>query len=155
MTPPYIVHIDDVPEQEGAYPPPFDREKLSLYKNLGQATGSRNLGFAVERLRPGRRTSFTHAHSQEEEIIYVLAGICHVRLVEPGEAPRELLLRAGHAASFAGTRIAHTFVNRGSEDCLLVIVGERRPDDDRVFYPDDPEYDAAHARIAPENHWSP
>jgi len=156
MTPPYIVHLDDVPEKEGAYPPPFDREKLSIYKNLGQATGSRSLGFAVERLLPGRRTSFTHAHSHEEEFVYVLSGTCHVRIIEPGSDPREVPLRAGHAVTFvAGTRIAHTLVNRGTQECLLFIVGERRPDDDRVCYPEDSEYDAAHANDAPESHWSP
>ena len=156
MTPPYIVHVDDVPEEEGTYPPPFDREKLSIYKNLGKATGSKSLGFAVERLLPGRRTSFTHAHSHEEEFVYVLSGACHVRIIEPGSDPHEVPLRAGHAVTFvAGTRIAHTFVNRGTQDCLLFIVGERRPDDDRVCYPDDPEYDAAHAQNVPECHWSP
>jgi len=61
-----------------------------------------------------------------------------------------------HAVTFvAGTRIAHTLVNRGTQECLLFIVGERRPDDDRVCYPDDSEYDAAHANDAPESHWSP
>ena len=124
----YVVHIDEVQEVEGAYPAPFDGEKLSIYRELGRAAGSKNLGFSFERLPPGRRTSFTHAHSDEEELVYVLSGTCHLRVVEPGSEPREIPLRAGHAVSFlAGTGIAHTVVNRGDAECTLFVVGERRP----------------------------
>jgi uncharacterized cupin superfamily protein len=64
-------------------------------------------------------------------------------------------LRAGHAVSFpAGTAIAHTFVNRGTEECTLFVAGERRPDADRVFYPEDLEYDAHHATTRPQRHWT-
>lgn len=150
-----VVHIDDVPEVEGAYPAPFDGEKLTIYRDLGRAAGSQRIGFAVERLLPGRRTSFTHAHSEEEEVVYVLSGTCHVRVIEEGCEPREIPLRAGHSVSFpAGTGIAHTFVNRGSDECTLFIVGERRSDSDRVFYPEDKEYDAQLAKNRPERHWT-
>jgi uncharacterized cupin superfamily protein len=149
----YIVHIDDVAEEEGCYPAPFAAEKLSVYRNLGRAAGSQTLGFAFERLPPGRRTSFTHAHLREEEFVYVLSGRCHVRVIEPDGAPEEIPLRAGHAVSFpAGTGRAHCFVNRGTEECSLLVVGERRPDE-RVFYPEDLEYDAHHARTSPGTHW--
>ncbi len=150
----YVVHIDDVPEVEGAYPAPFDQEKLSFYRDLGRAAGSKTIGFSFERLPPGRRTSFTHAHSHEEELVYVLSGTCHVRMVEDGVAAQEIPLRAGHAVSFpAGTGIAHTFVNHGAEDCTLFVVGERRPGVDRGFYAEDREYDAHFAKTKPERHW--
>jgi uncharacterized cupin superfamily protein len=74
---PFIVHVDDVEEVEGTYGAPFDREKLSLYRDIGRAAGSKNVGFSWERLLPGRRTAFTHAHSEEEEFIFVLSGTCH------------------------------------------------------------------------------
>ncbi len=149
----YVVHIDDVPEEEGSYPAPFDGEKLSIYRNLGRASGSKNIGFAFERLLPGRRTSFTHAHSEDEELVYVLSGTCHVRVCEPNREPEEIPLRQGHAVSFnAGTGIAHTFINHGTEECTLFVVGERR-ETDRVFYSDDAEYDAHHAKTKPDSHW--
>jgi uncharacterized cupin superfamily protein len=151
---PYVVHIDDVPEHEDAYTAPFDKEKTTLHRDLGDATGSRSLGFGFDRLLPGRRTSFTHAHSQEEEIVYVLSGTCHLRVLEPGAEPKEIALRAGHAVSFvAGTGIAHTFVNHGTEECHLFVVGERKPGRDRIFYPEDPGYDAHVALTRPERHW--
>jgi uncharacterized cupin superfamily protein len=150
----YIVHADEVPEVEGSYPAPFDGEKLTLYRDLGRATGSRNVGYARERLLPGRRSSFTHAHSEEEEFVYVISGACHVRVIEPGAPAREIPLRAGHAVTFSpGTGIAHCFVNRGSEECVLLVVGERKPDTDRVRYPDDPEYEQQFARTSPERFW--
>ncbi len=151
---PYVVHIEDVKEEESSYRAPFDAEKLALYRDLGAATGSKSLGFGLDRLLPGRRTSFTHAHSDEEELVYVLAGTCHLRVIEPGKEPQEIALRAGHVVSFpAGTGIAHTFLNRSTEPCDLFVVGERKPGKDRVFYPDDPAYDAHLELTRPERHW--
>src|SRR5262249_40947787 len=118
---PYVVHESDVPETEGAYPEPFETEKLSIYRDLGRAAGTKRIGFSVERLLPGRRTSFTHAHLAEEEIVYVMRGTCSVRIVEPDGAPEEIPLRAGHVVSFPpGTGIAHTFVNPGDDECVLI-----------------------------------
>lgn len=152
--PSYVVHIDDVPEAEGHYPPPFDGEKMTIYRDLGRAAGSKTVGMGYERLPPGRRSSFTHAHSAEEELIYVLSGTCHVRLIEPGAEPREVPLRAGHLVAFpAGTGIAHTFVNHGTEECVLLVIGERRPDADRWIYPEDTAYDEHFARTRPEKYW--
>ncbi|WP_394832426.1 cupin domain-containing protein [Pendulispora rubella] len=154
--PPFIVHEDDVPEVEGRYRAPFDGEALSWDRDLGRAAGTVNLGMSKTRLPPGRRTSFTHAHSEEEELVYVVAGECAVRLVEPGQAPREYALRAGHTVAFpAGTGIAHTFVNRGSEDCTLLTIGERKDATDRVFYPEeqDAAYEAHMVTDRPGRHW--
>lgn len=152
--PPYVVHLDDVEEQVGTYPTPFDAEELTIYRDLGRAAGSKSIGFGYERLLPGRRSSFTHAHSEEEELVYVLAGACHVRVLEPGAEPREIPLRAGHTVSFpAGTGIAHTFVNHGTEECTLLVIGERKPGVDRWFYAEDAEYDAHFAATRPDRYW--
>jgi uncharacterized cupin superfamily protein len=104
---------------------------------------------------PGRRSGFTHAHSDEEELVFVLAGTCHVRLLAPGAAPREIALRAGHAVSFpAGTGIAHTFINHGDAACTLFVVGERKPGVDRVRYPEDHGYETDLASKRPDRFWS-
>src|SRR5882762_6919482 len=121
----FIVHEDDVPETDGRYPAPFDTEELSRCRDLGRASGTVNFGVRKERLPPGLRTSFTHAHSEEEEWAYVLEGTCVVRLIDPDGTTHEHTLRPGHAVAFpAGTGIAHTFVNRGAHDCFLLCVGE-------------------------------
>lgn len=152
---PFIVYAPDVPEKESRYPAPFDAERLGFFRDLGRAAGSVNVGLSLDRLPPGERSSFTHAHSHEEEIVYVLEGECCVRLVEPGKEPREVPLRAGHVVSFvAGTRLAHCFVNRGDRECRLLTIGERRRGVDRGFYAEDLEYDAFFRREHPERYWS-
>jgi uncharacterized cupin superfamily protein len=150
----FVVFGLDVPEEEGRYPPPFDTERLGFFRDVGRVLGTKSLGVGLDRLPPGERTSFTHAHSDEEELVYVVAGECHVRLIEPGKAPREIPLRAGHFVSFvAGTRVAHCFVNRGTRDCVTMTIGERKQGVDRVFYAEDTEYDAFVRRTKPERHW--
>jgi environmental stress-induced protein Ves len=52
----------------------------------------------------------------------------------------------------AGTGIAHCFVNRGTSDCRLFTVAERRANE-RSFYAEDKDYDAFFARERPESHW--
>ena len=155
MKPSFIVFAPDVPEVAGHYPAPFDKERVGSYRNLGKAAGSASLGFGIDRLGPGERSSFTHAHAHEEELVHVLEGECVVRLVEQGKEPVEVPLRAGHVVSFvAGTGIAHCFVNRGTTDCRLFTVGERKPDIERSFYAEDVDYDAFFARERPQCHWA-
>lgn len=151
--PGWIVHADDVPEEEGHYRAPFDAEKLSFSRELGTALGAVQMGMSRERLPPGRRTSFTHAHSHEEELVYVLEGECMLRVVAPGEPAREIPLRAGHAVAFvAGTQVAHCAVNRSDRDCVLLVIAARNGQD-RVFYPEDTAFDAYVAEHRPERWW--
>ncbi|HTT70589.1 MAG TPA: hypothetical protein VMG32_05155 [Anaeromyxobacteraceae bacterium] len=72
LTPPWVVHAEDVSEVEGHYPAPFDAERLSFGRDLRRAQGSVKLGLWRERVPPGRRTGFTHAHLAGEELVYVL-----------------------------------------------------------------------------------
>ena len=139
---PYLTHVDDVPEWHPPVPPPFDTEvKGATARNLGRAAGSRDLGAWVVDLPPGSRSSFTHAHSDEEEMVYVLAGEGVLRVVEPGGERERIPVRPGSFASFpAGTAIAHCFLNPGTDPLRLLVVGERKPGKDRVFYPEHPEF---------------
>lgn len=152
--PPFVVRSADLPEHEAAYPPPFDAEKLSFGRDLGRAAGSRTLGAWRERLTPGRRTSFTHAHLQEEELVYVLAGCPTLRWIPPGEPAREYALAPGDFVAFpARTGIAHTIVNHTDEDADLLVVGERRPGE-RAAYPEDHAYRAWREANAPLRVWT-
>jgi uncharacterized cupin superfamily protein len=151
--PAYVVHTASVPAIEAAYPPPFDAEKLSIGRDLGTAAGSVRLGVWHERLLPGRRSSFTHAHSDEEEAVYVLAGSPHLRVIPPGAAAEEHALAPGDFVSFpAGTGIAHCLVNHGPEEVTMLVIGERR-EGDRACYPDDSAFEAWHTAERPDRHW--
>lgn len=84
---------------------------------FGRHFGLTRLGIHHERLLPGRRTSYPHAESAEEEFVYVIEGAPDVWL--DGELYR---LGPGDAVGFpAGTGIAHTFLNNTEEDVRLLV----------------------------------
>lgn len=150
---PVPVSIDDIPEVESSYPAPFDREKLAYSRDIGTVLGTIAIGLHHERLLPGRRTSFTHAHSHEEEVIVVLSGECWVRIMPRDGEPYELALRPMAAICFLpGTGAAHTFVNRSASECTLLVVGTRNSAD-RVCYPEDAAYDRHLREVRPSRHW--
>jgi len=156
MRPKFIVTAADVKEEESTYRAPFDAEKLSYSRDLGGPAGGTRLGYWYERLPPGRRISFTHAHSSEEEAVWVVKGSCHVRLVYPDGRVEEHPIAAGDFVCYpGGTDLAHTLVNHGDADCELFVVGERRPTEDLVHYPEDPAYDDFLRTTRPERYWSP
>lgn len=139
---PFVVHASDVPEVESRYPAPFDAEGLTFGRNLGEAAGAERLGTWVERLPPGRRTSRTHAHLREEELVYVLEGTPVLRWIPPGGHAHEEALRPGSFVAFpAATGIAHALHNPGPGEARLLVVGERRGDE-RVTYPEDADLEA-------------
>jgi uncharacterized cupin superfamily protein len=101
---------------------------------IGRALGLERCGVNQETIEPGGRSSMPHAHSHEEEFVYVLRGTPTLWLDGYVKA-----LAPGSCAAFpAGTGIAHTFLNESSSPIQLLIVGIRDPED-RVFYPLNPE----------------
>ncbi len=152
--PPFIVHRDDVEEKEGRYPPPFEAEVVGRGRDLGRAAGSQSLGAWLDRLPPGQRSSFPHAHLAEEELVYVLQGHPVLRWIPGDQPPRETRLRPGSFVAFpAGTGIAHAFTNPTSEDVLLFVVGERRGGD-RVAYPESPQLEDWRLQRRPHGVWT-
>ncbi|QYU70120.1 cupin domain-containing protein [Leptolyngbya sp. 15MV] len=91
--------------------------------SIGDAGGLTQFGAILEVLPPGSRTSLTHWHAAEDELVYVLEG--QVTLVE-GEA--ETVLGTGDAATFkAGVPIGHHLENRGGAEARILVVGTRAP----------------------------
>jgi len=112
-----------------------DDELMSIGAPFGRHLGLLRLGIHHERLLPGRRTSYPHAESAEEEFVFVIAGTPDVWL--EGDLHR---LRPGDAVGFtAGTGICHTFLNNTAGEVRLLVVGEAAKPDNRVFYPHNPE----------------
>lgn len=93
--------------------------------------GLQRLGIHHVRLPPGRRTSFPHAESLEEEFVHVLEGEPDVWL--DGELHR---LRPGDSVGFpAGTGLAHSFLNNSDTEVRLLVVGEANKAENRIVYP--------------------
>ena len=130
--PPFIIATADVPEKDHTYQD--SDERLSFGRPIGRAAGLERIGLHVERVPPGRRTSYPHAESTEEELVYVLEGEIDAWI--DGELHR--MTRGDLAAFPAGTGICHSFLNNGERDALLLVGGERKADN-RIYYPLNPE----------------
>jgi 2-dehydropantoate 2-reductase len=110
-------------------------------RRLGDHAGLKNFGVNITRIIPGGQSSFRHAHSHQDEFIYVLDG----EVVLETNAGAQVL-SAGTCAGFpAGSGDAHRFVNRTDGDAKLLVIGDRTADDE-ISYPDVD----MHARLGPD-----
>ena len=133
--PPTAVHAADVPARLKVtnYPEPFAARVAGREKRvLGDLFGLTNFGVNLTRLKPGAISTLRHAHSRQDEFIYVLEG--HPILITNAGETR---LEPGMCAGFrAGTGDAHHLVNRSEEEVVYLEVGDRTAGDSAV-YPDD------------------
>ena len=137
--PSFIAHWSEI-ERPGDWHYEGDDEPMSIGAPFGRHFGLTKLGIHHERLPPGRRTSFPHAESAEEEFVYVIEGEPDVWL--DGHLHR---LKPGDAVGFpAGTGIAHSFLNNTDAEVHLLVVGERPKLENRIFYPLHPDRRALH-----------
>jgi uncharacterized cupin superfamily protein len=117
---------------------PGDTELMAIGAPLGRALGLTRIGIHHIRLLPGRRTSYPHAESAEEEFAFVLEGAPDVWI--DGHLHR---LRVGDAVAFpAGTGICHTFLNNTEAEVRLLVVGEANKDENRIRYPRNEAHEA-------------
>jgi len=115
------------------YPEPFASRMAGREKRpLGDLFGLANFGVNLTRLAPGAVSALRHAHSRQDEFVYVIEG--HPTLVtDAGETQ----LAPGMCAGFkAGSGDAHHLLNRTRSDVLYLEIGDRSPGDSAV-YPDD------------------
>lgn len=115
------------------YPEPFaSRMKGREKRALGELFGLANFGVNLTRLAPGAQSALRHAHTRQDEFIYVLQG--HPTLVTDAGAT---LLEPGMCAGFsAGSGDAHHLLNRSAAEVLYLEIGDRTPGD-AADYPDD------------------
>ncbi len=131
---PFIKHWRDIQEEDNSVYPSSD-ELLSIGSRLGEATGLVKIGVHHELLPPGRRTSWPHAESKEEEFVFVIEGTPqvwingHLHDLEPGD----------FVGFPAGTGIVHTFINNSDKDVRLLAGGEKSKKENQVIYPLNPK----------------
>jgi uncharacterized cupin superfamily protein len=115
------------------YPEPFaSRMRARQKRPLGDLFGLSNFGVNLTRLPPASVSALRHAHSRQDEFIYVLEGQPTL-VTDEGETQ----LSPGMCAGFkAGTGNAHQLANRTDEDVVYLEVGDRTPGDEGM-YPDD------------------
>ncbi|HEY1780597.1 MAG TPA: cupin domain-containing protein [Roseiarcus sp.] len=115
------------------YPEPFASRMAGRDKRpLGEVFGLTNFGVNITRLAPGGASALRHAHTKQDELVYVLEG----RPTLVTDAGRTAL-EPGMCAGFkAGNGDAHHLVNDTVEDVVYLEIGDRSAGD-AVDYPDD------------------
>lgn len=115
------------------YPEPFASRMLGREKrSLGDLFSLTNFGVNLTHLLPGAVSALRHAHSVQDEFIYILQGR-PILITDAGETE----LFPGMCAGFkAGTGNAHQLLNRTTEEVIYLEVGDRNLGDTAI-YPDD------------------
>lgn len=115
------------------YPEPFASRMAGRRKQpLGDLFGLTNFGVNLTRLLPGGVSALRHAHTKQDEFIYILQG--HPTLHTDEGWTR---LSPGMCAGFkAGSGNGHHLLNETEEEVLYLEVGDRTLGDEGS-YPDD------------------
>ena len=115
------------------YPEPFASRMIGRTKQpLGDLFGLTNFGVNLTRLKPSGISALRHAHSKQDEFVYILEGTPTL-VTDEGETQMSPGLCAGFKA---GSGNAHHLVNKSGHDVLFLEVGDRTPGE-TVTYPDD------------------
>lgn len=129
-----IVAVDAPPKAKPTNYPPFFAARVAGREKrpLGDLFGLMNFGVNLTRLAPGAISALRHAHTVQDEFIYILQGHPTLRT----DAGRTQLAPGMCAGFRAGTGDGHHLVNETEADVLYLEVGDRLPGD-QVSYPDD------------------
>ncbi|NVK46226.1 MAG: cupin domain-containing protein [Rhodobacteraceae bacterium] len=99
-----------------------------LFSDSGGLT---QFGAFLEILPPGSSSALKHWHQEEDEMVYMIAGVVTVT-----EGDDSYALRPGEAATFkAGTPLGHCVANTGASEARYLVIGTRSTGD-TVTYPD-------------------
>ena len=115
------------------YPEPFASRMTGRQKHpLGDLFGLANFGVNLTRLAPNAVSALRHAHSKQDEFIYILQGSPTLQTDEG-----RIKLAPGMCAGFrAGMGNGHHLINETAAEVIYLEVGDRTPGDEGS-YPDD------------------
>jgi uncharacterized cupin superfamily protein len=132
---PIAIVADEAPARTRAsnYPEPYASRMAGRRKQpLGDLFDLTNFGVNLTRLEPGAVSALRHAHTKQDEFIYILHGY---PTLHTGEGRTKL--SPGMCAGFkAGTGNGHQLINETADEVVYLEVGDRTPGDEGS-YPDD------------------
>ena len=119
--------------RQSTYPAVFAERVAGRFKRpLGDPFGLKNFGVNHTTLAAGAASALRHAHTRQDEFVYVLQG--RPTLITDAGATE---LSPGMCVGFpAGVGNGHHLVNRSDADVVLLEVGDRSAGD-QGSYPDD------------------
>lgn len=111
---------------------PGDNETFGERFRLTNHIGLKNLGISYDYLPSGARSAFPHAHTHEEEFVYVLSGQPTVwldgftKVIEPD-----------HFAAFpSNTGLSHCLINDTDGEVIYLCIGETQDfPTEKITYP--------------------
>ncbi|MDD0852123.1 cupin domain-containing protein [Halobacteriovorax sp. GB3] len=125
--------FENIPNSSFSYP--NDKETFSNGVCLSRRFNMTSVAIWLEQIPVGKRTSWPHAHSVEEEFVFVLEGSPLTSL-----NGIEYITKPFTAIDFkAGSGVAHTMINRSTDYVYYLCVGECEPVNDKIYYPEHPE----------------
>ncbi len=128
--PEFIKHCEDLRTNQ-SFSYPGDSETFGTGAALGRAFGLKRVAINYEVLAPGDRSSWPHAHSEEEEFIFILEGQPQVWI-----DGNTFDLKPGDCVGLPpGTGHAHTLINNTETEVKAIVVGEGHTPSDKIFYP--------------------
>ncbi len=133
-SPECLIYCPDV-EKGKVFHYPGDNEAFGTGFRITDKVGLKALGIWYECLPPGRRSAFPHAHTHEEEFVYVLKGRPTIWM--DGFAKQ---VEEGYFAAFSSnTGISHTVINDTDEDVIYICIGEAEDfKQEKITYPLNP-----------------
>ncbi len=135
QTNPIAINAVEAPARvkPSVYPEPFASRMAGREKRpLGDLFGLKNFGVNLTRLAPNAVSALRHAHTKQDEFIYILQGYPTLHTDEGLTQ-----LSPGMCAGFkAGTGNGHRLLNETAEVVVYLEVGDRTAGDEGT-YPDD------------------
>jgi uncharacterized cupin superfamily protein len=135
-TSPLAINAIDVPVRIAIsfYPEPFaSRMKGRQKRQLGEFFGLKNFGINLTRLAPDAISSLRHAHTKQDEFVYIVQGNPTLRTNDGS-----LRLFPGMCVGFpAGRGNAHHLHNETADDVLYLEIGDSISGDEVTYLDDD------------------
>jgi uncharacterized cupin superfamily protein len=132
--PDFIRHCEELRTDE-SFSYSGDSETFGTGASLSRKLGLKRVAVNYEVLQPGDRSSWPHAHREQEEFIFVLEG--HPQVWIDGDVYD---LKSGDCVGLPpGTGHAHCLINNSDQDVRSIVVGEIDVSKDRIFYPKHPK----------------
>ena len=134
MSKPFI-NIDELEYKTFGKGEKFQADRAQVSPHIG----GKKLGYAVVRLKPGKRAWPYHSHHAIEEMFYILSGTGLLR-----HADEEFPIRAGDfICSPADPQQPHQIVNTSDEELAYIALSNEMTTD-VMLYPDSGKYGVWH-----------
>lgn len=125
----YIVRTSQLGPQDGfQFHHPLNPNSNLEMRPISDRVGMQRAQLTLGRIAPGKESFLPHAHTTQEEFIYVLEGSGEVEI--NGE---RAALGPGDYVGFPTDGAIHQLYNRGDVDLVYLMGGERTPVDFSTF----------------------